>query len=260
MRGKVKVVWVATAIAMMSLLTACGPDPSIQLRANAEAAVKRQMGKDVDPVKSFTGIRIARESVAEQCDDYNGIYHFSMQKACSEELELMKAAAIGPLQDALLAGNVGAGRIAFVALSANATDDLSEDIRNIIARPEVATSIVSTAGSLDGKVTDQARTYEMLAAAVLVAGQGVPADRVRGVQLYDAAWSAGETSAAAMLANAYVQGRDSVNAYLWSLRCTDACQAGLTPEAARVVLERTLDPQTVRNIQQKAKDQTVLNL
>ena len=143
MRGKVKVVWVATAIAMMSLLTACGPDPSIQLRANAEAAVKRQMGKDVDPVKSFTGIRIARESVAEQCDDYNGIYHFSMQKACSEELELMKAAAIGPLQDALLAGNVGAGRIAFVALSANATDDLSEDIRNIIARPEVATSIVS---------------------------------------------------------------------------------------------------------------------
>jgi hypothetical protein len=79
MRGKLTVVWMATAVAMTSLLTACGPDPSIQLRANAEAAVKRQMGKDVDPAKSFTGIRSARESVAEQCDDYNGIYHFSMQ-------------------------------------------------------------------------------------------------------------------------------------------------------------------------------------
>lgn len=260
MGGNLKVVWVATAVAMTSLLTACGPDPSIQLHANAEAAVKRQMGKDVDPAKSFTGIRSARESIAEECDDYRGIYHFSMKKACSEELGAMKVAAVGPIQDALLAGNVGAGRIAIGALAPDATDDLSEEIRNIVARPEVATSIVTTAASLDGQTTAQARAYEMLAAAVLVTGQGVPADRVRGVQLYAAAWSAGETWAAAMLANAYVQGRDSVNAYLWSLRCTGQCQTGLIPEATKGALEQSLDPQTISSIQRKSKDQSVLNL
>ncbi|CAB3754738.1 hypothetical protein [Paraburkholderia humisilvae] len=260
MRGKLKLAWLAIAVAMVPLLTACGPDPSNKLRSDAEAAVKRQMGKDVDPAKSFTGIRNARTSVAQQCDDYNGIYYFSMRKACSEELESMKAAAIGPIEDALLAGNVGVGQIAIGALSANAFDDLSEEVRNIVAHPEVATSIVATAVSLNGLSTDQARTYEMLAADVLVAGQGVPADRVRGVQLYDSAWSAGEPLAAAMLANAYVQGRDSVNAYLWSLRCTGTCLAGLIPEAARGALEQTLDPQTITDLRQKAKDPTVLNL
>lgn len=242
------------------LLSGCGKDPSGDIRAKSEAIVKSATVKDADPAKSYASLRDARVALAKTCNGYEGIYRSHVSGACSEEMESLKAAALDPLQDSLQAGDVGTARVFIAAFAPNATDDLSDEVRAIVAKPDLAANVLATADALKGQATDQAKAYEVLAGILLVSGKGVAVDRARGVDFYQQAWIAGEQIAAAKLANVYAQGRDSVNAYLWSLRCAGSCLVDLSPDAGRSALEQSLDPATLKSIRSKAPDQTVLNL
>lgn len=83
----------------------------------------------------------------------------------------------------------------------------------------------------------------------------------QAAELFARAWLAGDTTAAANNAQLYESLHDLNNAYLWALRCKDACRPDdgfrpVNPESLRIRLSTA----AIRQAEQAALDPTVLAL
>lgn len=117
--------------------------------------------------------------------------------------------------------------------------------------------IIKRADSMLGSHDAGTAVWMMLAGYLAAHGDYVPRNYDRATLYYASAWLAGDNYAPARAANVYYSLNDLVNAYLWSLRCTDGC-AGL--DMSRTDLESALDSPTIKLVQSKASDRSVLGL
>lgn len=120
-------------------------------------------------------------------------------------------------------------------------------------------SIVALADRFLGTKSPQARAYLRLAGEVVAAGNGVPKNYDRATLYYGTAWAIGDATSAALAANTYYALHDYVNSYLWSIRCIGDCD-GNKLRVSVSDLEGSLDGQTLKTVQNKAPDSSVLAL
>jgi hypothetical protein len=151
------------------------------------------------------------------------------------------------LINAVAAGDVDAGRRLL---------DESEPVSRLVWEG-TAPGVVALADKLIGQKTMQARVYLRLAGNLVSAGIYLPRNYDRATLYYAGSWAAREGASAALTASTYYAAHDLVNAYLWTLRCKEEC--GRLP-ASTNALEDSLDAPTMKLIQSKANDPTVMGL
>lgn len=118
-------------------------------------------------------------------------------------------------------------------------------------------AIIEQADSMLTDTSKNATVWLNLAGYLTEEGDYVPRNYERATLYYGASWLSGSANAAARAANVYNAEHDIVNAYLWALRCTTDC-SGLRVDIAS--LEGSLDTPTIRLVQSKAADRSVMGL
>ncbi|MDR5798976.1 MULTISPECIES: hypothetical protein [Caballeronia] len=190
---------------------------------------------------------VALSGVSEQmgCD---GLTIFSgRDRDCLDLKGRVAAQATNHLGMAVAAGDVKAAR-----------ELLGDSYIQRATMERFSAAILSRADGLQGAKSEEAKIYLRLAGAILRDGIGVPRNYDRAVTFYRASWVAGESDAAGLVAGTYEQARDVKNAYLWALRCGNACAGG--PWITATTLERQLDAASIKLIQSKAADGSVMSL
>ncbi|MCM3583715.1 hypothetical protein M3795_24920 [Ralstonia pickettii] len=191
----------------------------------------------------------ARQSASAQ--DASGpefaAYVSTLQLAQDRQDQELVDVARKHLINAVAAGDVDGGR--------RLLDD-GDPVSHLVWEA-TAPGVVALADKLIGQKTPQARVYLRLAGNLVSEGQYVPRNYDRATLYYAGSWAAGEGASAALMASTYYAAHDLVNTYLWTLRCTEGC--GRLP-ASMKELEDSLDAPTMKLIQSKVSDPTVMGL
>ncbi|ACD21654.1 hypothetical protein [Paraburkholderia phytofirmans] len=233
-------ITLSAGIALAATLAACSPQTGTQQTSGQQGAA----AQPASVVASADNSEFHQYQITYAAAERQG-YGCDADDGCAARADEMVAEARRHL---IAAVNQGDHRAAdFIATNAVSATVWHETSAGIIKRAD------SMLGSHDGS----AAVWMMLAGYLTAHGDYVPRNYDRATLYYASAWLAGENDASARAANIYYASNDLVNAYLWSLRCTDGC-SGL--DMSRTDLESSLDSPTIKLVQSKASDRSVLGL
>lgn len=168
---------------------------------------------------------------------------------CIAQSDPVLNTALNHLVNAIRLGDVRAARE--LQTNSNVTDKVWD---------ACAEQIVKIADASLGQKGDRARIFLRLAGDLERDGRSVPRNYDKATLYFAGSWLAGESASAGLAANTYFSAHDLVNTYLWALRCDSDCRNADTLSVSVSDLESELDGPSMKLVQSKVTDRSVMGL
>lgn len=169
--------------------------------------------------------------------------------SCVAQSDPVLNTALNHLVNAVRLGDVRAARE--LQTNSNVTDKVWD---------ACAEQIVKIADASLGQKSDRARIFLQLAGDIERDGRSVPRNYDKATLYFAGSWVAGESASAGLAANTYFSSHDLVNTYLWALRCDSDCRKADTLSVSVSDLESELDGPSMKLVQSKVTDRSVMGL
>lgn len=210
--------------------------------------------------KSVQDTRGTGKAAVEYSDFISTMAQYNHQvSACQESLfqngncvaqsDPVLNTALNHLVNAVRLGDVRAARE--LQTNSNVTDKVWD---------ACAEQIVKIADASLGQKSDRARIFLRLAGDIERDGRSVPRNYDKATLYFAGSWLAGESASAGLAANTYFSSHDLVNTYLWALRCDSDCRTADTLSVSVSDLESELDGPSMKLVQSKVTDRSVMGL
>ncbi|MGT2457809.1 hypothetical protein ACU4GI_33445 [Cupriavidus basilensis] len=233
-----------TALALCSLLLAgCNEEDNV---ADTNRAVLASAKAEQDPLVALAKIDAQIEAAGYVARNYCSF--MSSSTSCAKfsksmgELEQERLARVKQSLDKMPAGKL----LDYYA---------DQDTNTLWA--DIAPRLVALAKNAAGSMDDRALLYT--AGRILTEGTHVIRNTDQATELFARAWLAGSQSAAGANAQLYASIHDANNAYLWALRCKEACNSG-EYFMSKYSLRDKLSAEAIRQAEQAALDSSILAL